>query len=126
MRRRGRMHLVRRGILLLPANFSAGGIDCECGFLLALAGENVNASSGKDGRRVADADFGLPPQIELFGPGFRFAGENPVAILASVNEPETGSLAWAATRVKVARAGGPDGKLILFAGSLREQGDLGR
>ena len=59
----------------------------------------------------------------------RFAsgrGENPVAILASVNEPETGSLAWAATRVKVARAGGPDGKLILFAGSLREQGDLGR
>ena len=59
----------------------------------------------------------------------RFAsgrGENPVAILASVTEGETGSLAWAATRVKVARAGGPDGKLILFAGSLREQGDLGR
>ena len=59
----------------------------------------------------------------------RFAsgrGENPVAILASVTESETGALAWAATRVKVARASGPDGKLIMFAGSLREQGDLGR
>jgi anaerobic selenocysteine-containing dehydrogenase len=59
----------------------------------------------------------------------RFAsgrGDNPVAILASVAEPETGSLAWAATRVKATRAGGPDGKLIMFAGSLREEGDLGR
>src|SRR5262249_7846278 len=54
----------------------------------------------------------------------RFAsgrGENPVAILAPVMEPETGSLAWAATRVRVARVGDADGRLILFAGSLREQ-----
>ena len=59
----------------------------------------------------------------------RFAsgrGENPVAILAPVTERETGALAWAATRVKASRVGGPDGKLIMFAGSLREEGDLGR
>jgi len=59
----------------------------------------------------------------------RFAsgrGDNPVAILASVAEPETGSLAWAATRVKASRVSGPDGKLIMFAGELREPGDLGR
>jgi anaerobic selenocysteine-containing dehydrogenase len=59
----------------------------------------------------------------------RFAsgrGDNPVAILASVAEPETGSLAWAATRVKASRVSGPDGKLIMYAGSLREEGDMGR
>ena len=59
----------------------------------------------------------------------RFAsgrGENPVAILAPVTEQETGALAWAATRVKASRVGGPDGKLILYAGSLREEGDMGR
>ena len=32
-------------------------------------------------------------------------GENPIRILAPVTEPETGALAWAATRVKIARAG---------------------
>lgn len=53
----------------------------------------------------------------------RFAsgrGANPAAILAPVTEPETGALAWAATRVRIARAGDPDGRLILFAGELRE------
>lgn len=47
-------------------------------------------------------------------------GANPLAILAPVVEPETGALAWAATRVKIARVGGPDKSLILFAGELRE------
>jgi menaquinone reductase, molybdopterin-binding-like subunit len=47
-------------------------------------------------------------------------GANPIAILAPMTEPETGSLAWAATRVKVARAGDADRSLILFAGELRE------
>jgi len=47
-------------------------------------------------------------------------GVNPVSILAPVTEPETGSLAWAATRVKIARAGAADGSLILFAGEMRE------
>jgi len=47
-------------------------------------------------------------------------GENPISILAPVKEKETGALAWAATRVKIAKAGAADGRLILFAGSLRE------
>jgi hypothetical protein len=34
---------------------------------------------------------------------------------------ETGALAWAATRVKVARVGGADDSLILFAGATRER-----
>jgi anaerobic selenocysteine-containing dehydrogenase len=50
----------------------------------------------------------------------RFAtgrGANPLSILAPLTEPETGSLAWAATRVRVARAGGPvPGELITFSG----------
>lgn len=47
-------------------------------------------------------------------------GENPTALLAPLAEPVTGALAWAATRVRIARAGGPDGRLILFAGGMRE------
>lgn len=47
-------------------------------------------------------------------------GENPIRILAPLNEEETGSLAWAATRVKIAKVANADGRLVLFAGSLRE------
>ena len=47
-------------------------------------------------------------------------GVNPLAILAPVTERETGALAWAATRVKIARAGDGDGRLIMFAGEMRE------
>jgi len=49
-------------------------------------------------------------------------GVNPVELLAPVTHAETGTLAWAATRVKVARVGEPDGKLVLFSarGELRE------
>jgi anaerobic selenocysteine-containing dehydrogenase len=53
----------------------------------------------------------------------RFASErgvNPLTILAPIAEAETGALAWAATRVKVTRVGGPDRSLILFAGEMRE------
>jgi anaerobic selenocysteine-containing dehydrogenase len=55
-------------------------------------------------------------------------GQNPVEILAPVTEATTGALAWAATRVKVARVGDPDGKLILFSagGELREKPHEGR
>jgi anaerobic selenocysteine-containing dehydrogenase len=49
-------------------------------------------------------------------------GANPIAILAPALEPETGSLAWAATRVRLARVEG-DGGLILFAGGMREHGE---
>jgi anaerobic selenocysteine-containing dehydrogenase len=45
-------------------------------------------------------------------------GSNPVKVLAPAVEPETGALAWAATRVKVSRVAEPDGRLIRFAGAL--------
>lgn len=52
----------------------------------------------------------------------RFAtgrGANPLSIVAPLTERETGALAWAATRVKLARVGGPEqGKLIVFAGGM--------
>ena len=54
----------------------------------------------------------------------RFAsnrGVNPISILAPVAEATTGSLAWAATRVRVSRVADGDGSLILFAGEMREQ-----
>ena len=47
-------------------------------------------------------------------------GESPVDLLAPASDTATGALAWAATRVRVSRVGPPDGRLILFAGGLRE------
>jgi anaerobic selenocysteine-containing dehydrogenase len=55
---------------------------------------------------------------ENFGRYASHRGANPVAILAPTVEPETGALAWAATRVKLSKVG--EGRLILFAGGLRE------
>jgi anaerobic selenocysteine-containing dehydrogenase len=52
----------------------------------------------------------------------RFAsgrGANPISILAPMIEPETGELAWAATRVRISKVKS-DSKLILFAGGMRE------
>ena len=48
-------------------------------------------------------------------------GANPIAILAPAIVADTGALAWAATRVKIARVGGPDESLILFGGATRER-----
>jgi anaerobic selenocysteine-containing dehydrogenase len=53
-------------------------------------------------------------------------GENPVDLLAPMTEETTGAVAWAATRVKVARVGEGDGRLILFAGGMREHVEHGR
>jgi len=53
-------------------------------------------------------------------------GANPISILAPRVEAETGALAWAATRVKVARVAEADGSLILFAGATRERPEAGR
>ena len=51
-------------------------------------------------------------------------GVNPIAILAPATIAETGTLAWSATRVKIARVGGPDtDSLILFGGATRERPD---
>jgi anaerobic selenocysteine-containing dehydrogenase len=56
---------------------------------------------------------------ENFG---RFAsgrGANPLSILGPHGVVDTGAPAWAATRVKLARAGGPEqAKLVLFAGGM--------
>jgi hypothetical protein len=43
-----------------------------------------------------------------------------MTILAPATEPSSGALAWAATRVKIARAGAADRTLIMFAGETRE------
>jgi anaerobic selenocysteine-containing dehydrogenase len=53
-------------------------------------------------------------------------GENPVDLLADKVVAQVGSLAWAATRVKIARIGAEDGRLILFAGGMREHVEHGR
>jgi anaerobic selenocysteine-containing dehydrogenase len=46
-------------------------------------------------------------------------GANPLSIVAPLLQDETGAPAWAATRVKLSRAGGADqGKLIVFAGGV--------
>jgi anaerobic selenocysteine-containing dehydrogenase len=52
-------------------------------------------------------------------------GDNPIAILAPLTEPETGTLAWAATRVKIRRVGSADGRLIMFAGEKFENPNEG-
>ena len=58
----------------------------------------------------------------IYREGLKFvtAGANPIGILAPVMEPESGTLAWAATRVKVTRVADADGTLVLLAGSLRD------
>jgi anaerobic selenocysteine-containing dehydrogenase len=53
-------------------------------------------------------------------------GDNPASIIAPMKESATGSLAWAATRVRIARVGDPDGRLVLFAGGMREHAEEGR
>jgi anaerobic selenocysteine-containing dehydrogenase len=53
-------------------------------------------------------------------------GENPIELLAPITEAATGALAWAATRVKLTRVGAKDGRLVLFAGGMREHEEHGR
>lgn len=56
---------------------------------------------------------------EDFGRYASNRGANPLSILAPLAEPQTGSLAWAATRVKLTRVGGPEqASLILYSGGL--------
>jgi anaerobic selenocysteine-containing dehydrogenase len=47
-------------------------------------------------------------------------GANAAVVLAPTADAATGAPAWAATRVRVARVGDPDGGLILKAGSMHE------
>jgi len=53
-------------------------------------------------------------------------GASPVDVLSPMSVDRVGSVAWAATRVKVARVSGPDGRLVLFAGGSREETEHGR
>jgi anaerobic selenocysteine-containing dehydrogenase len=80
---------------------------------------------------------GLAPDIVAMpvGQGHRMftryatgRGQSPIALIAPLTEASTGAVAWAATRVKIARVGDPDGSLIMFAGGDRERPyeDLGR
>jgi anaerobic selenocysteine-containing dehydrogenase len=51
-------------------------------------------------------------------------GVNPITILAPVTIADTGTLAWSATRVKIAKVGEPStDSLILFGGATRERPD---
>jgi anaerobic selenocysteine-containing dehydrogenase len=97
--------------------------------LRILPGELVEISSSHGSLRApAILSPGIAPDLVAMpiGQGHekfsRFAtgrGSNPLSILAPLAERETGSLAWAATRVKLARVGGVDeGKLIVFAGGM--------
>ena len=47
-------------------------------------------------------------------------GSNPVKVLSPVVERETGALAWASTRVKIARVSEANGELIRYGAALRE------
>ena len=80
-------------------------------------------------RSAAVITPGIAPDIVAMpaGQGHRFftryasgRGSNPVQLIAPITEPTTGALAWAATRVRLSRVGPPDGRLILFAGGMRE------
>ncbi len=53
-------------------------------------------------------------------------GANPVDLLAPLTDRRTDALAWAATRVRIVRVGDSDGRLILFAGGMREHEEHGR
>jgi anaerobic selenocysteine-containing dehydrogenase len=93
-------------------------------------GDWVEISSRQGSLRVpAFPSPGIAPDVIAMPAGqghenfTRYAtgrGANPVSILAPVTEPETGALAWAATRVKVTRVADADGTLVLLAGSLRD------
>ena len=96
-------------------------------------GDVVEVTSGH-GKLQAGAVIspGLAPDVIAMPAGqghrtyTRYAsgrGVNPVELLAPVTEASTGALAWAATRVRVARVGPPDGRLILFAGGMREHAE---
>jgi len=94
-------------------------------------GDVVEVSSSQGSvRTAAMMTPGIAPDIVAMPVGqghstfTRYAnkrGENPVELIAPVMESTTGALAWAATRVKIAKVGPPDGRLVMFAGGMREE-----
>ena len=93
-------------------------------------GDLVDLTSTQGTLRVPAVIYpGIAPDIVAMpvGQGHRMftryatgRGQNPVALIAPLTEASTGAVAWAATRVKIARAGDPDGSLVMFAGGDRE------
>ena len=94
-------------------------------------GDLVDVASSQGSLRAPAVIFpGIAPDVIAMPVGqghehfTRYAsgrGANPVSILAPITDSDTGSLAWAATRVRIARAAGADGSLILFAGEKYEK-----
>ncbi|HZP48822.1 MAG TPA: molybdopterin-dependent oxidoreductase [Vicinamibacterales bacterium] len=94
-------------------------------------GDLVDVTSSQGTLRAPAVVFpGIAPDIVAMPVGqghehfTRYAskrGANAVRLLAPITEQETGALAWAATRVRIARAGDGDGSLILFAGEKYEK-----
>jgi molybdopterin-containing oxidoreductase family iron-sulfur binding subunit len=100
---------------------------------LGLAQGDVVEISSKHGNIQAPVLIspGIAPNVIAMPMGqghdtfTRFAsgrGANPISILAPMIEPETGALAWAATRVRISKVKS-ESKLILFAGGMREHPD---
>ena len=100
------------------------------------AGDIVEVTSPQGTLRTAAViSPGIAPDVVAMPAGqghttfTRYAsgrGENPVDLLADKVVEQVGSLAWAATRVKISRIGEEDGRLILFAGGMREHVGHGR
>jgi anaerobic selenocysteine-containing dehydrogenase len=93
-------------------------------------GDVVEVTSGQGSlRSAAVLSPGIAPNVVAMPVGqghqtfTRYAsgrGENPVDLIAPMSDSTTGALAWAATRVRLSRVGPADGRLVLFAGGLRE------
>jgi len=102
-----------------------------------VLGDMIDVTSGHGTLRApAVISPGIAPDViampigqghEMFTRYASGRGANPLRILAPIVEPETGALAWAATRVKIAKAGG-DTNLILFSrmGPLSEHTEARR
>ena len=99
--------------------------------LMIGQGDIVEVTSSQGSIRTAAViSPGIAPDVVAMPAGqghttfTRYAsgrGENPIDLLAPMTEAATGALAWAATRVRLSRVSGPDGRLILFAGGMREE-----
>jgi len=93
------------------------------------------ASSQGTLRTAAIVSPGIAPDLVAMPAGqghqtfTRYAsgrGVSPVDVISTMTVDRVGSIAWAATRVKVLRVSGPDGRLVLFAGGSREEIEHGR
>jgi anaerobic selenocysteine-containing dehydrogenase len=104
---------------------------------LGISGGDVVEIASTQGRVRAPAVIfpGIAPDMvampvgqghELFTRYASGRGQNAASLIAPMKDAATGALAWAATRVRVTRAGAPDGSLILFAGGMREHLEEGR